>query len=205
MRKSIVIPSIAASAVAVGVGFYAADNPPVTVPVPVPVDPATMHDGILTMEMDPAEVFKRALWRRPAPDDKILHAERREWTKDSAGGVDHWQWFLAVKPGGALKTRLREENPFSVHPAGKVTGPAISGAPAWFPVDFTDFEVRVGGPQGSLVFLFSSDGGTFYATSSGGGFTPGVTGTLTSSGTPPLIRAQGRLPLSPPPPVPRNP
>lgn len=38
---------------------------------------------------DPVAVFQRAFWKRPAADDKILHAERREWS--GADGVQKWQ------------------------------------------------------------------------------------------------------------------
>ena len=40
------------------------------------------------------EVFKRAFWRRPSAEDRILQAERHEW--HDAEGVSRWQWFLIV-------------------------------------------------------------------------------------------------------------
>ncbi len=155
-------------------------------------------EGTLSTAMPPEEVFKRALWRRPAADDKILHAERREWTKDSAAGVARWQWFLAIEPGPALKAWLREQNPFSVRPVGNSEAPEIEDPPAWFPSDNSGCIVHTGGNAGSLVFLWSREGNTLYATGSGTGFQPGApepappaAGTQTASG--------GRLPQTPPP------
>lgn len=168
------------------------------------VDPATMHEGSLALKLDPAEVFRRALWRRPAPDDRILHAERREWTVNPADGIAHWQWFLEVEPGAALESWLRTQNPFSVQSvadAAAVSKP--EGAPAWFPADFSGYEIHTGGVQGRLMFLFSRQGGRFFATSSGTGLTPAARAPdlkpAASSG--PAMQ-DGRLPLSSPvPPI----
>ena len=147
-------------------------------------DPAPLHDGTLATTMPTEEVFKRALWRRPAPDDKILHAERREWTKDSANGVARWQWFLAVEPGPALKAWLREQNPFSVRPVGNADAPEIEDPPAWFPSDNSSCIVHTGGNAGSLVFLWSRKGNTLYATGSGTGFQPGAPEPVTKAPAP---------------------
>lgn len=192
MKISLTILAVLAVAAAAYFGLRRDKVPP------APVDPATLHAGTLAMKTEPEEVFKRALWRRPAPDDKILHAERREWTVDSADGVAHWQWFLAVEPGAALKTWLHEQNPFSVHPAGSASVPVITGAPGWFPNDFSGYVIQTGGTKGSLVFLFSRDGNTLYATSSGAGFTPGIPEPATRSPALPTV-TQGRLPRTLPP------
>ena len=165
-------------------------------PEPPPVDPATLHEGNLTMSLPPEDVFKRALWRKPAADDRILHAERREWAQVNAKGVAQWQWFLAVEPGVALKKWLREENPFPVHPAGSAALADVEGPPAWFPRDLSGYEIHAGGTKGSLVFLYSRDGKTLYATSSGKGFTPGAP---EPAAVPVPLQASGRLPLTPPP------
>jgi hypothetical protein len=190
MKISMIILAVVALGTAAYFGFRPAKVRP------APVNPATLHEGTLATKTDPAEVFKRALWRRPAPDDKILHAERREWTEDSAHGVAHWQWFLAVEPGAALKKWLREQNPFSVHPVGNAAASMINGAPGWFPNDFSRYEVHTGGSRGSLIFLFSRDGKSLYATSSGDGFTPGVSEAARPA--PAATAATGRLPLTPP-------
>ena len=172
--------------------------------LPQKAAPAPLSEGTLTTTMPPDEVFKRALWRRPALDDKILHTERREWTKDSADGVAHWQWFLAVEPGPALKAWLREQNPFSVHPVGIAGAPEINGAPGWFPADFSDYIIHTGGTTWSLVFLWSRKGNTLYATASGTGFAPGVpepanTAPAPTTATGPAPAATGRLPQTLPP------
>jgi hypothetical protein len=191
MKTSLTILAVLAIAATAYFGLRPAKVPP------VPADPVTLHEGTLATKMDPAEVFKRALWRRPAPDDNILHAERREWTKNSTDGIAHWQWFLAIEPGMALKKWLREQNPFAVRPTGSASVPVIEGAPSWFPNDFSDYIVHTGGSQGSLVFLYSRRGNALYATSSGTGFTPAVPAPA-KQGPAPQSVTQGRLPKTPP-------
>lgn len=159
---------------------------------------ASPTEGTLTNTMPPEEVFKRALWRRPAPDDKILHAERREWTKVSADGVARWQWFLAVDPGETLKKWLREQNPFSVQPVGNAEAPEIKDAPPWFPADNSAYIVHIGGSAANLMFLWSRKGNTLYATASGTGFQPGSPEPAPPAAATPSAPA-GRLPQSSPP------
>jgi hypothetical protein len=161
-------------------------------------EPASPHAGTLSTALPPEEVFKRALWRRPAPEDRILHAERREWTEDNAVGVAHWQWFLAVEPGPALKAWLREQDPFSVRPVGNADAPEIKGAPAWFPSDHSGCIVHAGGTTASLVFLWSRQNNTLYATGSGTGFQPGAAGPAASAEAP-QTASRGRLPQTLPP------
>jgi hypothetical protein len=165
---------------------------------PVQSVPATLAEGTLSTTMPPEEVFKRALWRRPAPDDTILHAERREWTKDAAQGIARWEWFLMVQPGPALKSWLREQNPFSVHPVGNADAPEIKGAPPWFPADNSEYIVHAGGTAGNVMFLWSRQGNTLFATASGTGFAPGAPEPATPDPVPPAV-TQGRLPQTPPP------
>jgi hypothetical protein len=171
------------------------ENPP-SPPQAIPA--ASPTEGTLTNTMPPEEVFKRALWRRPAPDDKILHAERREWTNDSTHSVAHWQWFLAIEPGEALKKWLREQNPFSVHPVGNAEAPEIKDAPPWFPADNSSCIVHTGGSAANLVFLWSRKGNTLYATASGTGFQPGAPEPAPPATTTPSA-PDGRLPQSSPP------
>ncbi|MFN0130757.1 MAG: hypothetical protein ACKV19_29185 [Verrucomicrobiales bacterium] len=167
-------------------------------PPPAPVDPTTLHEGTLTMTMPPEEVFKRALWRRPTPDDKILHAERREWAENSSEGVAHWQWFLAVEPGPGLKSWLVEQNPFALQPAEAAALSEIKGPPEWFPTDFPSFEIQSSGSRGNLVLLWSRKGNTLFATGSGRGFTPGAPEPPTATTTTGAV-TPGRLPQTPPP------
>ena len=58
------------------------------------------------------KVFRRAFWRTPAAEDRILHAERREWADDE--GVARWDWFLEVEPSAELRNWLQQDNPFAL-------------------------------------------------------------------------------------------
>ncbi len=191
---------IIAAALVITAGVWLAVRRPETVestPPPPPPDPATLHAGAMALNGDEAEVFRRAFWRKPDATDKILHAERREWTENKEDGISHWQWFIAAEPGPALLKWLRDDNAFGVRPAKTAV---IKGAPAWFPSDLSTFDLRTGGSGGSLALLFSQDGKTLYATSSGKGFTPGVSAparTNPPAGQPDPI--PGRLPAGPPP------
>ncbi len=164
--------------------------------IPSAVDPASLHAGHLSTALPPEEVFKRALWRRPTAEDKILHAERREWTVDPFQGVSEWQWFLAIEPSPALLKWLRETNPFSLRPARDAVLTDIKGPPVWFPRDAYECEIQAGGNQGRLVFLYSRESKMLYATGSGQGMTPGAPEAVKPP-LPPL--ANGRLPQTPPP------
>lgn len=165
-------------------------------PSPAPRDMATLHEGALVTSMRPEDVFKRGLWRRPAPDDRILHAERREWIKESAHGAAYWQWFLAVEPGPALRKWLRERNPFSVQPGSAAVMSMIEAPPEWFPKDLSTLEIHSGGRGGRLVLLWSQRDNMLYATDSGTGFSQGAPEPVVSA--PPVV-TQGRLPPTPPP------
>lgn len=141
---------------------------------------------------DPTEIFQKAFWKRPATDDKILHAERREWS--DAAGVRKWQWFLVVEPAPALVKHLREDNAFSLVPA--ITVSAIKEAPAWFAFDRGDVEI-LQAPNGNMRLFFSKTKRLVHATGSGGGFQPGIPEAARVAASPPV--ATGRLPLTPPP------
>jgi hypothetical protein len=110
------------------------------------------------------EVFQRAFWRRPSPTDKILHAERREWTGD--GGVKKWQWFIVVEPSPELVKHLREENAFGLTAASSVG--KIENPPVWFtpPAGADIFQA----PNGNLRLVFSKSQPLLYATDLGEGF-----------------------------------
>lgn len=140
---------------------------------------------------DSAKIFQQAFWKRPTADDKILHAERREWSDKD--GVTKWQWFLAVEPSPELVKHLREDNAFHLAPAA--TPPKPDGAPAWFVFDAGDMSA-MHAPGGGLTLLFSKSGNLLYATDTGGGFNPGAPEpTKTASQT----TGTGRLPLTAPP------
>jgi hypothetical protein len=118
---------------------------------------------------DPVEVFQRAFWKRPAADDKILHAERREWSDDD--GVQKWQWFIAVKPSTELLKHLRDDNAF-----GLVSAAAESpsdDSPTWFTYNPKKFD-SLQDPHGEMCVMFAKSGKRLLATGSGGGFRKGA-------------------------------
>lgn len=127
------------------------------------------HKGAYALNTDKEEVFSRAFWKRPATDDKILHAERREWTESAADGPAHWQWFLDVEASPELLAWLKDKNPFSLRPADIVTTKA---PPVWWPKDLSGWEIRSGGEDKRFTILFSRNSRRLCATDSGTGFTP---------------------------------
>ena len=123
-------------------------------------------DGMtLTTITDPVLVFQKAFRRRPARDDLILHAERREWST-SAEGAKQWRWFLAVKPGPALRDWLAS-NPLSLARTVVPDHPAM--APGWFPKVSEEFILQQKS-DGHLAFTWSADRLSLYASDSGHGF-----------------------------------
>ena len=140
---------------------------------------------------DSVEIFKRAFWRRPAPDDEILHAERQEWS--DAEGLQRWRWFLVVKASPGLIENLREENAFGLLPSEPVPPPG--DAPGWFAFPAGDFEL-LQSPDRTMRLFFSKNDNTLYATAAGRGFTRGA-----PEAPPPAqaAPATGRLPLTSPP------
>jgi hypothetical protein len=183
----------AASTVAAWLTLRPRDAP---LPPPPPANPAAQHEGTMALKSDQADVFRRAFWKRPDATDKILHAERREWTKEGETGLSRWQWFIAVEPGSSLTKWLREDNAFGVRPAKTAT---FTGAPDWFPRDLSSYEVRTGGTGGSLVIMFSRDGKKLYATDAGKGFTKGAPEPVKTTTASRIQSSAGRLPASPPP------
>ena len=164
-------------------------------PVSDPVEKAPDFPPATSTSTDAEEVFKRAFWKRPTDGDRILHAERREWT--NADGVDRWQWFIAVDPSEELARYLNEKNPFRLsEPRGKVAIPTPP-RPEWFPVTAEGFKVRQS-RDGNMLFLTHRESGRLFATSQGRGFakavevTPPAAPQSNGSGNP------GRLPLTPP-------
>ena len=118
---------------------------------------------------DAGKIFERAFWRQPAAEDKILHAERREWRDKD--GLQRWQWFLVVSASPGLITYLREENAFGLLASPAV--PVISDAPAWFLFNPEDVST-MSAPQASMGLMFSKKDNTLYAAASGRGFTKGA-------------------------------
>jgi hypothetical protein len=144
---------------------------------------------------DHTEVFQKAFWKRPTANDKILHAERREWA--DAAGVQKWQWFIAVEPSPELVKYLREENAFMLSPSSTV--PAVDRAPDWFRYDPQDVDVLMTS-RGGLRLFFSKSKSLLLGTDAGGGFQPGAPEPITVTAPAPNPPTNsGRLPATPPP------
>jgi hypothetical protein len=142
------------------------------------------------------EVFKRAFWRRPSAEDRILQAERHEW--HDAEGVSRWQWFLIVDPSPALLQYLRDENAFGLV-AG--SGEPLREAPAWFRFDPQAVQTLRAHSGGMQVSFRASDDRIF-ACASGAGFTKGAAAPSIAP-APISASSAGRLPNAPPP-IPRR-
>lgn len=118
---------------------------------------------------DEEEIFRRAFWRRPSAEDRILHAERREWTDDQ--GVKKWQWFIKIQASPKLVKFLREDNPFDVVPAA--SGPMIDNPPTWFTPNYDDSDTMVS-KKGKLMMSFSRQESLVFAADFGYGFRTGA-------------------------------
>jgi hypothetical protein len=157
-----------------------------------PTDHPHQTDPPTTVEKDPTEIFQKAFWKRPTADDKIHHAERREWSDSE--GVQRWQWFIVVEPSAALLKHLREDNAFSLTPAASFL--TTAEAPPWFKLSPGEFEL-LHDPHGNMRLYFSKSRPLLLATDSGGGFYPAVT--PTEKPVPTGQQPTGRIPLSPAP------
>lgn len=149
-------------------------------------------DAPTKIENDPVKIFQRAFWASPTSEDKILHAERREWS--GADGLEKWQWFVVVQPSPGLLKRLRDDNAFGLFPAASAA--TIDNAPDWFRFDADEVSV-LKSPRAKLQLIFSKNHRMLYATDSGLGFRPGAP--ELSKPTPQQAPVPGRLPTTPPP------
>lgn len=158
---------IIAAAILVLAAVFLIRHKPENSPSPKPAPTTATADGMeLAIDTDPTQVFQKAFWRHPTSEDKILHAERREWSAED--GVQKWQWFIAVRPGPQLLEWL-DTNPFSM--AISSSANEIEKPPQWFPNSTKNFTVHKN-TEGSFVLMLSSDRKNLYATDSGHGFTP---------------------------------
>jgi hypothetical protein len=133
--------------------------------------PAKPDANGLALERDNTAVFQRAFWRRPASDDRILHAERRDWM-DASSGVEKWQWFIAVQPSAAFREWLIKDNPFELVAVAPAEAPAeISSPPAWFPpaAELARF-ARYRNREGRYLVYHDVTTNRLCATDAGGGF-----------------------------------
>jgi len=146
---------------------------------------------------DPALVFQKAFWKRPTPEDQILHAERREW--QDKDGLSKWQWFIAVKPSPALVDHLITDNAFMLtvapHSNGAASRQQDQSTPQWFAQPTETHQVLTN-PNGTFHLLWDKKKNLLHATDSGSGFRPGApepAKAITAS------QPEGRLPTTPPP------
>lgn len=140
-------------------------------PAPAETDDPEPELQLRTVSED-VEVFRRAFWRNPTVEDKVLHAERREWVAEE-DGVRHWQWFLAVEPSPQLARYLVEKNPFAMKrvAAEEVELPRETPPPPWFPPRGQWGEMQIQRSQRSLMtWLRDPRTGVLYAFDTGGGF-----------------------------------
>lgn len=146
------------------------------------------------IQRDATEIFKKAFWKRPSPEDQILHAERHEWRDET--GVTRWQWFLVVDPSPALIHRLRDENVFSLIP-GEFQ--AVDEHPHWFRFN-TENTTTLRSNKAGLQLTFDETCSRLYACSAGLGFRKAIQlkqGETLETSVAPL--PSGRLPTTSPP------
>ncbi|MGA0853951.1 MAG: hypothetical protein ACO3RK_03955 [Luteolibacter sp.] len=146
---------------------------------------------------DREEIFKKAFWRRPGPDDKVLQAERHEWSDDE--GVNRWQWFLLVNASPDLITYLRERNVFGLQTVNSrqaaFKNPKTIATPNWFRFNSEEVDT-LESLHGEMKLMFSKTSNTLYATSSGRGFSKGVPERRLPIQA---VPSSGRIPSTPPP------
>lgn len=191
-KRSIILASTALAVIAIAVGvvvLWPKGSEPVPQAVQAPVESSPPPTATRT---DPAEVFQRAFWKRPADADKILHAERREWADSE--GISKWQWFLVVEPSPDLLTYLVKENAFNLPSCPTPEPPA--GSPAWFKYDPSRMET-LGSARAGLRFSFDKATRLLYAADSGGGFQAGAPDP--AKVVPAALSGTGRLPATSPP------
>lgn len=188
MKPLLVI--LALGSIAALTSWWLASPPPQVVAWPAPSERSSPRPSQTIT--DPAQVFQRAFWKRPASGDEILQAERREW-KD-ADAITRWQWFIQVKPSPGLLKHLITANAFNLSP---VSTPApVANAPAWF-IPGAGFTQVLRARGGHMQLLFDPQANTLLATDSGGGFHKGASEALK-----PVAQTNApasRLPRTPPP------
>lgn len=143
---------------------------------------------------DATEVFQKAFWKRPTADDRILHAQRREWA--DAQGLKKWQWFIEVEPSADLVRHLITDNAFSLAQTRSGWRKPAADLPAWFAQPSEGQQV-LANQSGSFTLIYDKEANRLLATDSGGGFRPGAPERPSPAPAPSV--AAGRLPLTSPP------
>jgi hypothetical protein len=168
-------------------------QPPRETAIPVPAAPTPAPEPPTKTITDGPEIFRRAFWKRATADNKILHAERREWSNSE--GLQKWQWFLVVEPSRELLHYLREENAFGMTTDAPL--PTTAETPEWFAFDSAEFDTARA-RTGNMRVSFHRTKPLLFATDFGSGFT---TGAKLPAAKPTTISPQpeGRLPRTSPP------
>jgi len=144
---------------------------------PDPARLGTQPGESLALQADAAEVFRRAFWRQPSPQDIITNAERREWSESSGQQLRRWQWFLEVKPGPELLDVLRDETKFGlVLTASPQSWSALAPPPRWFPRrdSFAGYQVYQS-PRGGMTLFHQPEKNLLFACDEGHGMAAPVT------------------------------
>lgn len=161
----------------------------------VPEQPRLVERSVADrIENDKTKIFQQAFWRKPDEDDRIIHAERREWIEGTA--VKGWQWFLVLKPSEELVEELRVKNRFNLHEehSGLRTW---ENAPEWFWPQLAGSTILSSG-DGEMSLIFQGE--ELFATGTGGGFRSGSEAPLPKRQPSPEEQS-GRLPNYSPPSV----
>ena len=176
MKKKWIISLAAAAPLLVGLVSI---RPPARSPQPIELPPLKKPAGpgeTVAISRAPEEIFRRAFWRRPTASDRIVHADRREWSEQDQG-VQRWQWFLQVRPSAELLLALRDPATFGLFPSAAAPGPVKpTTAPAWFPsaTQLAGCEI-LQSPSGSLTVYYRAADNVLFAIDAGRGFAPPVT------------------------------
>ncbi|WP_438481279.1 hypothetical protein [Oleiharenicola lentus] len=140
----------------------------------ITVSPTAVPGETLTVSKEEVEIFRRAFWWHPSKGDKILHAERREWSEANAS-VTRWQWFIKIRPSSELLRDLRRAETFGLTEVDKPkpwSQVAPLPLPTWFPqAPDTPFEI-LQTASGEFTVLYRPSDNTLYATDHGRGFAP---------------------------------
>lgn len=125
-RIAVVVAAAAVAAVIVGLTLR---NRPAAAGTAETASPAIpLPEGQrLQDNWPPEEVFRRAFWRHPQADDRIVDAVRYERSDDD--GVNRWAWFIKLHPGPQLLRDLRVPETFGLI--------AVESPRPWLPDDLS--------------------------------------------------------------------
>lgn len=173
-----VLPTSLAAVAVLALAFVAVRQP---APAPARTDPPAVvqpagQGGTVAISRAREEIFRRAFWRQPSAADRIVLADRREWS-DQNQEVQRWQWFLQVQPGPALLQALRDPATFGLFRTAQPRPLAKQvTAPAWFPAvgQIAGCEI-LQAPGGGLTVYYRAADNVLFATDAGRGFAPPVT------------------------------